>query len=57
MSEHLKWGGETNVMLDVDEKKFWAADQPYPQWPFGTVDPKELAKWDAKNNPVEEALV
>ena len=57
MSEHLKWGGETNVMLDVDEKKFWTADQPYRQWPFGTVDPKELAKWDAKNNPVEEALL
>jgi hypothetical protein len=42
---------------DVEEKKLWTADKPYPQWPFGTVNPEELAKWDAINNPVEEALI
>jgi hypothetical protein len=26
---------------------------PYPSWPFGTVCPKELAKWGRKNKAQE----
>lgn len=32
-------------------KAAWTADQPYPLWPFGTVDPRELAKWHKQNKP------
>ena len=48
---------------EMDLKKQWNASLPYPVWPFGTVDPKELAKWGRKNAPksatiddMEEAL-
>jgi hypothetical protein len=41
----------------------WNASLPYPAWPFGEVDPKELAKWGRKHekkhatpDDVEEAL-
>lgn len=31
-----------------ENKSEWTADMPYPVWPFGTVNPKELAKWMEK---------
>lgn len=34
---------------ETDSKKHWNASLPYPAWPFGTVDGKELAKWGRKN--------
>lgn len=30
---------------ETDSKKHWNASLPYPVWPFGTVDAKELKKW------------
>lgn len=33
----------------INSKKHWNASLPYPVWPFGTVDPKELAKWARKH--------
>lgn len=45
-----------------DSKSHWNASLPYPSWPFGTVCPKELAKWGRKNKAqelyeYEEALI
>ena len=47
----------------ADSKMRWNASLPYPAWPFGEVDPKELAKWGRKHEKkhatpdnVEEAL-
>ena len=50
-------------MTTHDSKSHWNASLPYPSWPFGTVCPKELAKWGRKNrkeqamDDVEEALM
>jgi hypothetical protein len=60
MSEDCK----TNLMKTHDSKSHWNASLPYPSWPFGTVCPKELAKWARQNlssdklvDSYEEALV
>ena len=49
---------------DCNSKQHWNASCPYPVWPFGTVDPKELKKWGRKHAPksatiddFEEALM
>jgi hypothetical protein len=47
---------------EMHQKKQWNASLPYPTWPFGTVDPKELAKWSRRNKAAtteeyEEALL
>lgn len=36
---------------ETDLKRQWNASLPYPEWPFGAVKPKELAKWVRKNAP------
>jgi len=29
---------------------------PYPSWPFGMVNPKELAKWGRKHTTTKPAI-
>ena len=51
-----------NATSDSECKMHWNASLPYPAWPFGTVNPKELQKWGRKNvsattDEYEEALM
>ena len=48
---------QDEVWKNPDElKKEWNASLPYPSWPFGVVDPKELAKWSRRNKIKDDAL-
>ena len=45
----LKKNLQPQPLSETDSKKHWNASLPYPVWPFGTVNPKELAKWGRKH--------
>ena len=54
----------SNATSESECKTHWNASLPYPAWPFGTVNPKELAKWGKRNlssdkqqDSYEEALM
>lgn len=36
------------MQTEAESKKQWNASLPYPVWPFGAVNPKELVKWERK---------
>lgn len=47
----LKKQSQPQPLNEIESKSQWNASMPYPLWPFGTVDPKELAKWGRKHAP------
>jgi hypothetical protein len=32
-------------VTEAETKAKWKGTQPYPTWPFGTVQPKEMARY------------